>query len=151
MKATDTIAMVLKNKSENRILAIAPEQLVYDALELLAEHDVGALLVISNQRIVGILSERDHARKGILLGQNPRETKVHQIMTSPVISVSPEHTVDECMALMTEKQIRHVPVVEGKEVMGVVSNRDVVQEAISHRESLLTGIDVLAANHQFPT
>jgi CBS domain-containing protein len=92
MRISDKIGLVLKSKDQNRVLSIAPDQTVYEALEKLAEHDVGALLVLSNHRLVGILSERDYARKGILIGQSSRETQVHQIMTSPVFfRKSPTH------------------------------------------------------------
>src|SRR5579863_750383 len=102
MRISDTIGSLLKSRRQNRILAIAPEQSVYEALELMARYDVGALLVISNDELVGIMSERDYARKGVLMGHLSRETKVREIMTSPVLFVSPQHTVDECMAMMTE-------------------------------------------------
>ena len=100
MKISDTIGCVLKNRPRNRILSIAPEQTVFEALEMMAQFDVGALLVISQDELVGIFSERDYARKGVLMGHLSRETRVRDIMTSPVLSVTPQHTVDECMALI---------------------------------------------------
>jgi CBS domain-containing protein len=131
MKITDTIALVLKSKDEGKVLTIAPEQTVYEAIELMAEHNVGALLVLANDRVVGILSERDYARNGILRGHPARETQVRQLMTSPVVFVSPQQTVDECMTIMTEHHFRHLPVLQDDAVVGVVSIGDLVKWVIS--------------------
>jgi len=131
MSITDRIGLVLKGKGESKVLSIAPEQLVYEALEMMAEHDIGALLVVSNHRPVGILSERDYARKGVLMGHLSKETQVHQIMTTPIVSVSPKNTVDECLTLMTQHRIRHLPVLQDDSVVGLVSIGDLVKWVIS--------------------
>lgn len=141
MRITGTVEQVLKQKALNRILPVSPEQTVKEALALMAEYDVGALMVMAGPRLVGILSERDYARKGILLGHRSQNTLVREIMTSPVVSVTPQHTVDDCMNLMTEGHFRHLPVLEGDQVVGIISIGDMVKWVISGQDHAIQALE----------
>jgi len=133
MKLVDTISSVLRQKGGD-VYHISPRHSVYDAIEMMADKHVGALLVIAEGRLLGVISERDYARKVILKGKASKQTPVSEIMTSPAIHVSPRHTVDECMALMTEKRIRHLPVCEDDRVVAMISIGDLVKWIISGQE-----------------
>jgi CBS domain-containing protein len=141
MRITDTVDQVLKNKAFNKVLPVRPEQTVHEALSMMAEYDVGALMVMSDGKLLGVLSERDYARKGILKGHHSRETTVAEIMTSPAISVTPQQTVDDCMNLMTQGHFRHLPVLDGERVVGVISIGDMVKWVISGQEHAIQALE----------
>src|SRR5690349_2551545 len=127
-----TAKQLLANKPKG-VVSIAPDENVLEALKLMADHDIGALVVLEGEKLVGILSERDYARKIVLLGKSSRDTLVREIMTHRVLCVSPSQMVDECMELMTQKRCRHLPVVEDKHVIGILSIGDLVKETISEQ------------------
>jgi CBS domain-containing protein len=136
MKLVEMVTTILKRKGPE-VFSVPPHASVYDAIEIMADKHVGALLVISAGRLAGIISERDYARKVILKGRSSKETRVEEIMTSSVITVGPERRIDECMRLMTDNRIRHLPVVEGEKVLGVISIGDLVNWIISAQEATI--------------
>ena len=141
-----TIRAVLKQKS-SEVWSIMPQASVYEAIEMMADRKVGALPVMEDGQLLGIISERDYARKVILQGRASRETAVSEIMSSPVISVTPGHTVGACMRTVTDNRIRHLPVIENSAVVGMISIGDLVkaviqeqQETIRHLEAYISGV-----------
>jgi len=136
-----TVSQLLQSKG-GQVHVIEPDARVYDALKLMAEKDVGALVVVAAAgRAVGIVSERDYARKVILHGKSSHELAVREIMTDKLITVKPEHTVEECMALMTDRRVRHLPVTDGDTLLGVLSIGDLVKEVIAEQEQTIRQLE----------
>ncbi len=135
-----TVQSLLQRKNPN-VWSIDPDEPVLEAIRLMAEHGIGAILVIKDLQLVGILSERDYARKVVLLGRSSSETPVWQIMSAPVECVSPTHTVDDCMRLMTDRRIRHLPVVHGGRVVGMLSIGDLVKSVIDEQRQTIEQLE----------
>ena len=128
-----TVNQILEEKG-HQVWTISPESMVYEALKIMAEKEVGALIVVDKGEVVGVISERDYARKVVLKGKSSLETPVKEIMSTQVYFVNPEATAEECMALMTEKRIRHLPVIQEKKLAGVISIGDVVKSVITSQK-----------------
>ena len=133
MTKTNIMVSQLLRRKGRQAYVTRPESTVYEALQVMAEKNVGALLVVDSDGLVGIFSERDYARKVILHGKSSKDTPVGEVMTKRVYFVHPDNTIEECMALMTEKKIRHLPVIEGDQLAGVISIGDVVKEVIDEQ------------------
>ncbi len=136
---TTTVRQMLRGKTE--VYSVKPDDNVYDALRLMAEKNVGALPVLAGDEIEGIFSERDYARKVILVGKTSRETHVREIMTRDVIRIGPEWTADQCMALMTDKRVRHLPVVERDRLVGIISIGDVVRAVVEEQQLTISTLE----------
>jgi len=136
---TTTVRDILRHKSD--VYVVRPDDTVYSALQLMAERNIGAVLVMNGDDLAGIFSERDYARRGILHGHPSRDTAVGTIMTTEVVSISPSMTVDDCMALMTERRIRHLPVFDNDRVVGVVSIGDVVRAVVEEQQFTIRSLE----------
>ena len=133
---TETVRSILDRKG-HALYALPPEASVYDAIALMAEKGIGALLVVEEGRIAGVVSERDYARKVILKGKHSKETRLEEVMTSEVITVTLDHTVDECMRIMTDCRIRHLPVLDASRLAGIISIGDLVRTIIAAQEATI--------------
>ena len=136
MSISATVGTILNQKG-HQVYSISPDATVFEAIHLMAEKNLGALLVISEEKLVGVISERDYTRKVALKGRSSRETKVREIISSPVISANPGSSVEECMRLMTTHRVRHLPVLEGEKLVGIVSIGDLVNWTISAQDAAI--------------
>ena len=131
-----TISQFL-DQSNRPVYSVGPNATVREALELMAQQNIGALLVLDDDSLAGIFSERDYARKVVLKGKSSSDAKVSEIMTSKVITINTKHTIDQCMQIMTDNHIRHLPIVNDQKVMGLISIGDVVREMIAYQKSMI--------------
>lgn len=136
-----TAAHIHKSKPNQTVHTITPEATVFDAVKLMADKDIGALVVMAGPKVVGIITERDYARKIALMSRLSRDTLVREIMTSEVLYVRPERTSDECMALMTENRVRHLPVMDGDRLLGLISIGDLVKDIISEQQFIIQQLE----------
>jgi len=132
-----SVADIIRSKPDQTVYSIAPGVSVYDALRLMADRNIGALLVVEEGKIVGILSERDYARKVVLMDRSSKQTAVREVMTSSVMYARPDQTNEECMALMTDNRLRHLPVMENGKLLGLVSIGDLVKDIISEQQFVI--------------
>jgi CBS domain-containing protein len=136
-----SIVQILRSKPEQTVQAVAPSALVFDAVKMMAEKNIGALLVMEDVKVVGIITERDYARKIVLMGRSSKETPVRDIMTSPVMYVRPDQTNEECMALMTDHRVRHLPVMDHGKLVGLISIGDLVKDIISEQKLIIQQLE----------
>lgn len=136
-----TLQQLLDDKSYKNVISILPQQSVFDALVLMAEYKIGALVVVQNEKLAGIFSERDYAREVVLKGKTSKTTPISEVMTSEVIVVKPSDTVDHALSLITNKRIRHLPVIENNKVVGMLSIGDLVKETIDYQQRLIQQLE----------
>jgi len=135
------VAQILKSKSNQTIYSIGPEASVFDAVKLMADKNIAAVLVLEGETIVGIITERDYARKIVLLARSSKETRVRDVMSSQVMYVRPDQSSEECMVLMTENRVRHLPVIDGGKLIGLVSIGDLVKDVISEQKFMIQQLE----------
>ena len=136
---TTLVRNMLTGKTD--VHTVSPDDTVFDALRVMATHNIGAVLVTSGDELVGILSERDYARKMVLHGKASHDTAVREVMTATLVSVTPKWTCDECMAVMTERHVRHLPVLDGERLVGVISIGDVVRAVVQEQQSTISTLE----------
>jgi CBS domain-containing protein len=136
-----TLQQLLNNKKYKEVISIAPHRPVFDALVVLAEYKIGALVILEGDKLVGIFSERDYAREIILKGKSSKTTAISEVMSSNVLTVKPSDTVEQAMSIMSEKHIRHLPVLDGDKVVGMLSIGDLVKETIEYQQRLIKQLE----------
>jgi len=136
-----TVAQILKTKPDQSVATISPEASVFEAVQKMAEKNIGALVVVEGSKVVGMITERDYARKVALMARSSRDTPVRDIMTARVMYVRPGQTNEECMALMTENRLRHLPVMEGERMVGLISIGDLVKDIISEQKMIIEQLE----------
>ena len=136
-----TVADILKSKADPAVHTIGLEASVFEAVQSMAQKNIGALLVVEHDQVIGMITERDYARKIVLMARSSRETKLRDIMTRPVMYVRPQHTSEECMALMTENRLRHLPVLEEGQLIGLISIGDLVKNIISEQKFIIEQLE----------
>lgn len=142
-----SVAEILKSKNGTGVYTIGSDATVFEAVSLMAQKNIGALLVVDQGSVVGIVSERDYARKVALMARSSRETPLRDIMSSPVMYVRPNQTGEECMALMTENRLRHLPVMDGDKLVGLISIGDLVKNIISEQKFIIEQLEHYIAGH----
>jgi len=145
MEITDSVATILQYKWPAAVQAVAPDTFVYDAIKLMADRNIGCVLVMEGGTLMGILSERDYMRKVVLLGRSSKTTTVRQIMTVDVICVTPRYGVEETLRIVTEKRVRHLPVKDGERIVGLISIGDLVKWVINAQRSALSQLEAYVA------
>ena len=136
-----TVADILKSKADPAVHTIGPEASVLEAVQSMAQKNIGALLIVEHDQVIGMITERDYARKIVLMARSSRATKSRDIMTRPVMYVRPQHTSEECMALMTENRLRHLPVLEDGQLIGLISIGDLVKNIISEQKFIIEQLE----------
>lgn len=135
-----TVKQILQDKG-HEVWSVGPEVSVYDAIAMMADKEVGALVVMDADKLVGVFTERDYARKVVLQGRSSKDTRIRDIMTSRVAYARPDQSVEECMAVMTEKRIRHLPVMEGEQMLGIISIGDLVKAIIEEQQHVIEQLE----------
>jgi CBS domain-containing protein len=137
----NTVAQILGSKPDRAVYSMEPTASAHDAVRLMVDKNIGALVVVERGRVVGIVSERDYARRLVLMARSPKDTPLRDIMSSPVMYVHLHHTADQCMALMTENRLRHLPVMDGGQLIGLISIGDLVKATISEQQFIIEQLE----------